>query len=152
MSRVVGRQCRECGREGARGGVGAWAGGGGGREPVYGLDEVRRSFTRETIASRPRDLWRYRELLPLDGEPTVGHGTGFTPLLPAPRLRQRLGIADLWVKYDAARHPTLSFKDRLGAGALPQGREVGMGTGGCASTGNLAHPGAAGAGGAGPAP
>src|SRR5207244_6074997 len=95
-------------------------------EAVYDLEAVRRTFTRETIASRARDLWRYRELLPLDGEPTVGHGTGFTPLLPAPRLGQRLGIADLWVKYDAACHPTLSFKDRLVAVALSKARESGL--------------------------
>ena len=139
MSRVVGLRCKECGKEQAKDPVAACAECWGGLEPVYDLDEVRRTFTRETIASRPRDLWRYRELLPLDGEPTVGHGTGFTPLLPAPRLGQRLGIADLWVKYDAACHPTLSFKDRLVAVALSKAREFGMDTVGCASTGNLAN-------------
>jgi len=145
MSRVVGLRCKECGKEQAKDPVAACAECWGGLEPVYDLDEVRRSFTRETIASRPRDLWRYRELLPLDGEPSVGHGTGFTPLLPAPRLGQRLGIADLWVKYDAACHPTLSFKDRLVAVALSKAREFGMDTVGCASTGNLANAVAAGA-------
>jgi threonine synthase len=103
------------------------------------MDAVRRGFTREAIAARPRDLWRYRELLPIDGAPTVGHGTGFTPLLPAPRLGRRLGIRDLWIKYDAACHPTLSFKDRLVAVALSKAREFGMTTVGCASTGNLAN-------------
>jgi threonine synthase len=145
MSRVVGLRCKECGKEQAKDPVAACAECWGGLEPVYDLDEVRRTFTRETIAARPRDLWRYRELLPLDGEPTVGHGTGFTPLLPAPRLGQRLGIADLWVKYDAACHPTLSFKDRLVAVALSKAREFGMDTVGCASTGNLANAVAAGA-------
>ena len=145
MSRVVGLRCKECGKERAKDPVAACPECWGGLEPVYDLDEVRRSFTPATIASRPRDLWRYRELLPLDGEPTVGHGTGFTPLLPAPRLGQRLGIADLWVKYDAACHPTLSFKDRLVAVALSKAREFGMDTVGCASTGNLANAVAAGA-------
>src|SRR2546422_4215023 len=145
MSGVVGLRCKERGKEQAKDPVAACAECWGGLEPGYGLDEVRRSFTRETIASRPRDLWRYRELLPLDGEPTVGHGTGFTPLLPAPRLGQRLDIADLWVKYDAACHPTLSFKDRLVAVALRRAREFGMDAVGCASTGNLANGVAAGA-------
>jgi len=145
MSRVIALRCKECGKEQAKEPVAACAECWGGLEPLYDLDEVRRTFTRETIASRPRDLWRYRELLPLDGEPTVGHGTGFTPLLPVPRLGRRLGIADLWVKYDAACHPTLSFKDRLVAVALSKAREFGMDTVGCASTGNLANAVAAGA-------
>src|SRR5438034_10012821 len=145
MSRVVGLRCKECGKEQAKDPVAACAGCWGGLEPVYDLDEVRRTFTPETIAARPRDLWRYRELLPLDDEPTVGRGTGFTPLLPAPRLGRRLGIRDLWVKYDAACHPTLSFKDRLVAVALSKAREFGMDTVGCASTGNLANAVAAGA-------
>jgi threonine synthase len=145
MSRVIGLRCKECGKEQAKEPVAACAECWGGLEPHYDLDEVRRTFTPEVIASRPRDLWRYRELLPLDGEPTVGHGTGFTPLLPAPRLGRRLGIADLWVKYDAACHPTLSFKDRLVAVALSKAREFGMDTVGCASTGNLANAVAAGA-------
>jgi threonine synthase len=145
MSRVVGLRCKECGKEQAKDPVAACPECWGGLEPAYDMDEVRRSFTPGAIASRPRDLWRYRELLPLDGEPTVGHGTGFTPLLPAPRLGQRLGIRDLWVKYDAACHPTLSFKDRLVAVALSKAREFGMDTVGCASTGNLANAVAAGA-------
>jgi len=145
MSRVVALKCRECGREGPQEPVSFCAECWGGLEPVYDLEEVRRTFTREAIASRPRDLWRYHELLPVDGTPRVGRGTGFTPLLPAPRLGRRLGIADLWIKYDAACHPTLSFKDRVVAVALTKAIEFGMDTVGCASTGNLANAVAAGA-------
>jgi threonine synthase len=145
MTRVAGLRCKECGKEQAKQPVAACAECWGGLEPFYDLDEVRRTFRPEVIASRPRDLWRYHELLPLDGEPTVGHGTGFTPLLPAPRLGRRLDIRDLWVKYNAACHPTLSFKDRLVAVALSKAREFGMDTVGCASTGNLANAVAAGA-------
>jgi threonine synthase len=144
-SRVIALRCKECGKEQAKEPVAACPECWGGLEPAYDMDEVRRTFTRDAIASRPRNLWRYRELLPLDGEPTVGHGTGFTPLLPAPRLGEKLGIRDLWVKYDAACHPTLSFKDRLVAVALSKAREFGMQTVGCASTGNLANAVAAGA-------
>ncbi|PYQ15619.1 MAG: threonine synthase [Acidobacteria bacterium] len=145
INAVVGLRCKECGRDQAKEPVAACPECWGGLEPLYDLDRVRRTFTREAIASRPADLWRYRELLPLDDEPTVGRGTGFTPLLPAPRLGRRLGIRDLWVKYDAACHPTLSFKDRLVAVALSKAREFGMDTVGCASTGNLANAVAAGA-------
>ena len=145
INAVVGLRCKECGRDQEKEPVAACPECWGGLEPLYDLDRVRRTFTREAIASRPADLWRYRELLPLDDEPTVGRGTGFTPLLPAPRLGRRLGIRDLWVKYDAACHPTLSFKDRLVAVALSKAREFGMDTVGCASTGNLANAVAAGA-------
>src|SRR5437667_7606409 len=145
MGHVTGLRCKGCGKEFEKKPVAAceecWAA----LEPIYDLDGIRRTFTRESIAMRPRDLWRYHELLPLDGEPTVGRGTGFTPLIAAPRLGARLGIRDLWIKYDAACHPTLSFKDRLVAVALTKAKEFGMDTVGCASTGNLANAVAAGA-------
>jgi threonine synthase len=141
----LGLTCKECGRTYPKEPVAACSECWGGLEPVYDLDRVRATFTRDRIASRPRDLWRYRELLPVDGEPAVGIGTGFTPLLPAPRLGARLGIADLWIKYDAACHPTLSFKDRLVAVSLTKAKEFGLTTVGCASTGNLANAVAAGA-------
>jgi threonine synthase len=145
VSHVLGLKCKECGKTFPKEPVAACSECWGGLEPVYDLDRVRSTFTRAAIAERPRDLWRYRELLPIDGEPLVGIGTGFTPLIRAPRLGARLGIADLWIKYDAACHPTLSFKDRLVAVSLTKAREFGLDTVGCASTGNLANAVAAGA-------
>jgi threonine synthase len=145
MSLVLGLRCKECGRERGKDPAAACEDCWGALEPVYDLDQVRRTLTREAVRARPPDLWRYRELLPLDGEPRVGRGTGFTPLIPAPRLGARLGIRDLAVKYDAACLPTLSFKDRLVAVALSKAREFEMDTVGCASTGNLANAVAAGA-------
>lgn len=145
MGRVIALRCKECGKEQAVSPVAAcpecWAA----LEAVYDLDEVARTFTREAIAQRPADLWRYRELLPVETKDVVGRGTGFTPLVPAPTLARRLGIRELWIKYDAACHPTLSFKDRLVAIALTKAREFGIDTVGCASTGNLANAVAAGA-------
>ena len=108
-------------------------------EVVYDDDLVRSRLTRELVESRPPDLWRYRELLPLTGEPRAGRGTGFTPLLPAPRLGEALGIPDLWIKNDSVNHPTLSFKDRVVAVALNRALELGLEAVGCASTGNLAN-------------
>jgi threonine synthase len=92
-----------------------------------------------TIASRPQSLWRYREWLPFEGEPVVSLDTGFSPLLDAPALARRLGVARVWVKNDAVCHPSLSFKDRVVASALNAALGLGLDTVGCASTGNLAN-------------
>ncbi len=108
-------------------------------EVVYDLERLRGRLTRERIASRPTDLWRYRELLPVAEEPTRGLGVGWTPLLRAPRLGAALGIDDLWIKVDSSNHPTQSFKDRVVAVALQRAGEFGMDVVGCASTGNLAN-------------
>jgi threonine synthase len=84
-------------------------------------------------------MWRYRELLPIDGEPTVGPLVGGTPLIPARQLAKELGVKKLWIKNDAVNFPTLSFKDRVVSVALSKARELGFTTVGCASTGNLAN-------------
>src|SRR5258705_10310068 len=106
-------------------------------DPV--LDPGRALPTREAIAARARSLWRYREWLPFDGEPTLSLDTGGTPLVAAPRLAARLGVARAWVKNDAVSHPSLSFKDRVVATAINAAAAFGLDTIGCASTGNLAN-------------
>ncbi|MGQ0562085.1 MAG: threonine synthase [Gemmatimonadota bacterium] len=108
-------------------------------EVVYDDDVVARTLTRERIAARPKNLWRYRELLPLASEPQVGLDVGFTPLIRAERLGSALGIDDLWIKNDAVNYPTLSFKDRVVAVAVNRALEFGLSAVGCASTGNLAN-------------
>lgn len=95
--------------------------------------------SREAIAARAPTLWRYREWLPFDGEPALSLDTGFTPLIDAPRLAERLGVARCWVKNDAVSHPSLSFKDRVVAMAINAAHAFGLDTIGCASTGNLAN-------------
>ena len=84
-------------------------------------------------------MWRYRELLPIDNEPTVGTQVGFTPLVKADRLAKLLGIRELWIKNDTVNYPTLSFKDRVVSVALSRARELGFQIVACASTGNLAN-------------
>ena len=79
------------------------------------------------------------ELLPIDGEPTVGTQVGFTPLVRARRLAERLGVAELYIKNDTVNYPTLSFKDRVVSVALSRARELGFQVVACASTGNLAN-------------
>ena len=108
-------------------------------EVVYDYDGIKKVLTREMILSRPQTLWRYRELLPIDGEPTSGLHSGFTPLVRADKLAQHLGLKKLYIKDDTVTHPTLSFKDRVVAIALSKAREFGFNTVACASTGNLAH-------------
>lgn len=94
---------------------------------------------RAEIERRPPSLWRYREWLPFDGDPVLSLDTGFTPLVEAPRMARRLGVARCWVKNDSVSHPSLSFKDRVVATAINAARAFGLDTIGCASTGNLAN-------------
>ncbi len=106
-------------------------------EPVY--DAARRLPTREEIAARPRSLWRYREWLPFEGDPVHALDVGWTPLVEAPRLAARLGVARLWLKLDAHSFPSLSFKDRVVTTAINAAEAFGIDVIGCASTGNLAN-------------
>lgn len=106
-------------------------------EPVYAPSRPLPS--REAIAARPRTLWRYREWLPFDGAPSVSADIGWTPLVDAPALASRLGVARCWVKNDALSFPSLSFKDRVVATALNAAGAFGLDVVGCASTGNLAN-------------
>ncbi|HWP84712.1 MAG TPA: threonine synthase [Terriglobia bacterium] len=138
MSYVIGLRCKECGKT----------------YPVaprvvcdciaplevhYDVEGWKKALTREKIASRPPTMWRYKEMLPLDGEPRVSLHVGFTPLIPAPRLAKALGCRKLWIKNDAVNCPTLSFKDRVVAVAINKAIEFGFQTVACASTGNLAN-------------
>src|SRR5437899_9804381 len=100
---------------------------------------MKRSLTRAAIHSRPKAMWRYRELLPVAEDPTVGLQVGFTPLVKADRLAKRLGIRELWIKNDTVNYPSLSFKDRVVSVALSRAKELGFDTVACASTGNLAN-------------
>jgi threonine synthase len=106
-------------------------------DPVY--DPQRPLPDRIAIEGRPRSIWRYREWLPLEGEPVLSLDTGFTPLLESPALARHLGVARAWVKNDSVSHPTLSFKDRVVATAINAAVAFGLETIGCASTGNLAN-------------
>jgi threonine synthase len=106
-------------------------------EPVYPALDAPPS--RETIAQREHSLWRYHEFLPLLGPPELSPDTGLTPLVEAPALARRLGVARVWLKNDAVSHPSLSFKDRVVAVAINAARALGLDTLGCASTGNLAN-------------
>src|SRR5262245_23775369 len=132
-------KCRECGREYPLTANHVCEFDFGPLEVAYDYDRIKKSLTKAAIASRPKTMWRYRELLPVQNEPTVGTQVGFTPLVKADRLAKKLGIRELWIKNDAVNYPTLSFKDRVVSVALSRARELGFDTVACASTGNLAN-------------
>ena len=98
-----------------------------------GADELRRR-----IQAGPHTLWRYADFLPLEGAARSALPTGWTPLVKADRLAERLGIRELYVKNETA-NPTHSFKDRVVSVALARAQELGFQTIACASTGNLAN-------------
>lgn len=139
MSYVKGLKCRECNREYPVEPVYVCEFCFGPLEVVYDYKGIKKVLKKKVIEKRGKTLWRYKELLPIDGEPQVGLESGFTPLLKADNLAKELGVDELYVKDDTVAHPTLSFKDRVVAVALTKAREFGFDTAACASTGNLAH-------------
>jgi threonine synthase len=132
-------KCRECGKLYEKKAIHVCEFDFGPLEAAYDYDAIKASISRATIESRPKSMWRYRELLPIDGEPTVGQQVGFTPLVKADRLAAALGIKALYIKNDTVNYPTLSFKDRVVSVALSRARELGFQVVACASTGNLAN-------------
>ena len=108
-------------------------------EADYDYEAIDRDISREQIASGPRSIWRYVDLLPVSADtPRIDLGAGFTPLVPAPRLGAELGISDLWLKNDTV-NPTFSFKDRVVSVALTKAREFGLKVAAAGTTGNLGN-------------
>ncbi len=107
-------------------------------EVSFDYDAIRGVMTRELIESRPKSLWRYLELLPVE-EPRTGFNSGFTPLVRATRLANELGLTELYIKDDSVNHPTFSYKDRVVSVAATRAVELGFKVLACASTGNLAN-------------
>ena len=108
-------------------------------EVVYDLVRIGKEVSRENIAQRPANLWRYKELLPLPEEYDASLPVGFTPLVKAGNLGEEFRSKSLYLKNDSACFPTLSFKDRVVAVALTQARNFGFEIVSCSSTGNLAN-------------
>src|SRR5437588_3105390 len=138
-SKMKGLICRECGKEYPAVSLHVCELCFGPLEVQYNYKEIQASLTRKKIESGPKSLWRYVDLLPIEGEPTIGLHAGLTPLVRAKNLGDELGLAVLYVKNDTVNHPTLSFKDRVVSVALTRARELGYETVACASTGNLAN-------------
>src|SRR5438876_8216938 len=137
MSAFVGLQCHLCQTRFPAGAIYVCDRCLGPLEAVYDYGAIH--LTRDLIAERPKNLWRYRELLPITGEPRTGFNSGFTPLVRCDRLAARLGVSDLHIKDDSVNHPTLSYKDRVVSVAATRAMELGFEILACASTGNLAN-------------
>ena len=133
-SLATGLRCRECHAPQVAGYVCNLCFG-----PLEVTYDYHRAPSRTQIANGPPSMWRYAALLPSYApfSDPVDLGAGFTPLRPAPRLAEELGLAELYLK-DDTRNPTGSFKDRVVSVALSAARALGYTTAACASTGNLA--------------
>lgn len=139
MPFVKGLKCRECGRPYPKKPLHVCEFCFGPLEVDYRYDKIAKAISKEKIASRAPNMWRYRELLPLDHEPTVGDQVGFTPLVRARRLAKALKVQELYIKNDTVCYPSLSFKDRVVSVAISKALEFGFKVVACASTGNLAN-------------
>ncbi len=104
----------------------------------YDLERAKRTLTKESLYGRRSDLWRYREVLPVENDDNiVSLGEGWTPLLHARRLGERLGMSRLYIK-DESQNPTQSFKARGMAVAVSMAKELGAETLAVPSAGNAA--------------
>jgi threonine synthase len=139
MSYMKALKCRECGKEYPKEALHVCELCFGPLEVSYEYDKIKEVLSRAVIEKRPPNMWRYRELLPLEKEPSVGGQVGFTPLVRARNLGEALGVREIYVKNDAVNYPTLSFKDRVVSVAMSRARELGFNIVACASTGNLAN-------------
>jgi threonine synthase len=108
-------------------------------EVAFDYAALKKSVSREDLTSRPFNMWRYSEFLPLPEKFSAPNATGGTPLAAARKLAEHWGVKNLYLKNDAVCFPSLSFKDRVVATALAAARRFGFETVGCSSTGNLAN-------------
>jgi len=104
----------------------------------YDLERAKQSLTKESLASRRSDMWRYREVLPVEDDANiVTFGEGWTPLLRAQKLGRAVGVTDLYIK-DEGQNPTQSFKARGMAAAVSMAKELGAAKLAVPSAGNAA--------------
>ncbi len=139
MAKMKALICRECGKEYPTEALHVCELCFGPLEVKYNYEEIKEAMSRASVEAGPKSLWRYKELLPIEGGPTIGLHAGMTPLVHAKNLGSFLGLDELYIKNDCVNQPTLSFKDRVVAVALTRARELGYETAACASTGNLAN-------------
>ena len=109
----------------------------------YDLDLISPNFTKESVACRSADLWRYQEVLPVRNRRSqIRLGEGWTPIIDAHRTADRMGIQRIWVK-DEGQNPTGSFKDRGLCLAVSRALELGAEEVAIPSAGNAASAAAA---------
>ena len=104
----------------------------------YDLVAAAKTLTKESLRTREKSLWRYREVLPVKNPADiVTLGEGWTPLLPAPRLGAKHGLSRLFIK-DEAQNPTASFKARGMTAAVSMAKHHGLKKLAAPSAGNAA--------------
>ncbi|MEE8470503.1 MAG: threonine synthase [Dehalococcoidia bacterium] len=136
MSYARALRCRKCGQEYPLKAIGLCEFCLSPLDVSYDYEAMAKVLSREKLAEGPMGMWRYRDMLPVEGE-EVDIGTRFTPLVKADNLGQELGLDQLYIKNDCLT-PTYSFKDRAVSVAVSKAREFEFDTVACASTGNLA--------------
>jgi len=139
VEKILGLKCRETGRKYEKKPIHVCEMSFAPLEVDYNYEEIKKTISRKSIENGPLSMWRYADLLPLDGEPVTGLNTGFTPLIRAKNLEEALGAKEIYIKDDTVCRPTLSFKDRVVSIATSKAVEFGFDTVSCASTGNLAN-------------
>jgi threonine synthase len=137
LGSVKGLQCRECGQLYPAAPIHVCELCFGPLEVAYDYDAIGERVSKAAIAAGPHSLWRYKALLPIEGERYVDTNAGFTPLVRARNLGTALGLKNVYIKNDTV-NPTFSFKDRPVSIASSKALEFGFETLACASTGNLA--------------
>ena len=108
-------------------------------EISYDYAALKSIASKDKLAARSFNMWRYAEFLPLPEGFEFPNAVGGTPLVPSQHLAKKWGLRNLYFKNDAVCFPSLSFKDRVVATALAAARRFGFQTVGCSSTGNLAN-------------
>lgn len=136
MSYATALRCRKCGREYPLEALNLCEFCFSPLEVNYDYKSMAEMISREKLAGGSLSMWRYRDMLPVEGE-AVDLGTGFTPLVKAENLGHELGLDNLYIKNDCL-NPSYSFKDRVVSVAISKAREFGFDAVACASTGNLA--------------
>ena len=140
MNKFVGYRCSICGEQYSPQDVTyTCPKDGGNLDVVLDYDSIRNKYKAEDILSRSDpSLWRFLPLLPVQepsGDATPLHAAGGTPVFCLPRLAEKLGVHNLWLK-DESRNPTASFKDRASAVVVARAQEIGAEMIVTASTGN----------------
>ena len=139
MKNVISAVCIKCGAEHeAVPGATTCKKCGGILDIVYDYKYIKTQLTKEKLAQREKNMWRYMELLPVTGESRVPKlRVGWSPMYNAQRLADQIGIKSLFIKDDGI-NPTASLKDRASAMAVVKAEEAGKDTIACSSTGNAA--------------
>jgi len=105
-------------------------------EVEYDYKSIAKAVSKKTIENGPHSMWRYHDFLPVSKEAAVDISTGYTPLIHAKNLGQKLGLDNLYIKNDSV-NPTYSFKDRPVSVTTTKALEFEFEVLACVSTGNL---------------